>query len=123
MASEVLPFVSAADRGVSPGSQAPESGRAIEQPDKENQLRILALSLLDLCAACELELHTVTAMQRSLERARRTDGCPTEAELLIGEISRQLTTLEQSRAEGVERLRTVREQLNGVQAAISSIVL
>jgi uncharacterized coiled-coil protein SlyX len=123
MASEVLPFVAAADRGILSGPQAPDAGRAIPPPEREGQLRVLALSLLDLCAACETELHTVTTMQRSLERARRMECCPAEAELLIGELSRQLTALEQSRTEGIERLRAVRDQLNGVQAAISSIVL
>jgi hypothetical protein len=123
MAPEVLAFVTAADRQILSGHQAPEAGQVTVPPDREGQLRILALSLLDLCAACELELHAVTAMQRSLERARRTECCPAEAELLIGEISRQLTALEQSRTEGVERLRAVRDQLNGLQAAISSIVL
>jgi hypothetical protein len=59
----------------------------------------LALALFDLRAAYEAHLRTLTCMQRNLERIRRPGSMAGEADLLLGEMARHLTTLEASRHE------------------------
>jgi hypothetical protein len=54
----------------------------------------LTTCLFDLRAACELQLRTLTSVQRHLERVRRLDRAVPERDLLLTEIARQLQELQ-----------------------------
>jgi hypothetical protein len=54
----------------------------------------LATCLFDLRAACEMQLRTLTSVQRNLERVRRLDPKAPESDLLLTEIARQLQELQ-----------------------------
>lgn len=78
---------------------------------RRQEMAELAVSLLDLRAVCEFELRTLTAVQRSVERVRGRDKVTAEAELLLGETSRQLHDLEEANASVQERLRVTGRHL------------
>jgi hypothetical protein len=74
----------------------------------------LSMSLFDLRGTYEANLRTLTCMQRSLERVRRVDGLPCEADLLLGEIARHIQALDAARTELGESLLKAARCLDGV---------
>lgn len=92
---------------VGPGSRWEEIGR-------------LSMSLFDLRAVYESNLRTLTAMQRSLERVRRVDSLPCEADLLLGEIARHLQTLASADGGISETLQRANRSLDAVRCAPSA---
>ena len=82
-----------------PIETAPEIAAEPVPPAAVPDMSQLALALFDLRAVYEAHLRTLTCMQRNLERIRRPGSVAGEAELLLGEMARHLTTLEASRHE------------------------
>ena len=60
---------------------------------RREDIEQLATALLDLGSGYESALRTVIAMQRLLERVRRSEEISAESALLLQEMSRQVTTL------------------------------
>ncbi len=92
--------------------------RVTHSPSRQ-QMAELASSLLELCALCETELRALTAMQRSLERVRGIDGFTAEADLLLGEMSRQLRELEEQRDGAADHLRAAGRHLGAVRGDLA----
>ena len=98
---------------------APQATSSV-QPDAEprsidsQDVTRLAMCLLDLRAAYETNLQTLTAVQRSLERIRRIDSFPAETDLLLGEMCRHLHKLEDAGAKVKEALKLAGCSLDSV---------
>jgi hypothetical protein len=60
---------------------------------RRDDIEQLATALLDLGSGYEAALRTVIAMQRLLERVRRSEEISPESALLLQEMSRQVATL------------------------------
>jgi hypothetical protein len=60
---------------------------------RHEDIEQLATALLDLGSGYESALRAVIAMQRLLERVRRSEAISPESALLLQEMSRQLATL------------------------------
>ena len=91
---------------------------AIAKPDalatRWDEIGHLSMSLFDLRATYEANLRSLTAMQRSLERIRRVDALPCEADLLLGEMARHIQVLDSTRAELGENLAKAAQSLDAV---------
>ena len=88
---------------------------AAVRPARPEELARVATSLLDIRTCLEGDLRTLTSMQRSLERVRSHDAISAEAELLLGEMARQLGSLQETCAGLEHRLRSAGYELEAVR--------
>jgi hypothetical protein len=98
----LAPFAEAEERSLR--GQVADAAADAMQRIRRREMADLAMALLDLRVVCEFELRTITAIQRNVERVRAGHKVTAEAELLLGETSRQLHDLEEANAGGQERL-------------------
>ena len=81
------------------------------------ELARVATSLLDIRTCLEGDLRTLTSMQRSLERVRTRGTVSAEAQLLLGEMARQLEGLRDTCNGLGDRLRVAGYELDAVRRA------